>query len=85
MKRRFAFCYQMEGEAISIAATIAAHVTYWKDAAVDDCLGGPFADRSGGLITFATATLEEANRITQDDPFARNGLLRACWLREWIA
>ena len=37
----------------------------------------PFADRSGGLITFDVASGEEAEQLVADDPFLREGLLEA--------
>lgn len=36
-------------------------------------LGGPFADRSGGLITFEASSPERAERMTAHDPFAHAG------------
>lgn len=36
-------------------------------------LGGPFADRSGGLITFEASSRERAERMTAHDPFAHAG------------
>lgn len=46
-------------------------------------LGGPFADRSGGLITFEASSRERAEKMTGQDPFARHGLLGLHWLKEW--
>jgi hypothetical protein len=46
-------------------------------------LGGPFADRSGGLITFEGASVEEAERLVSDDPFVREDLLETHWVKEW--
>lgn len=46
-------------------------------------LGGPFANRSGGLITFEASSPERAERTTAHDPFARHGLLGRHWLKEW--
>jgi hypothetical protein len=46
-------------------------------------LGGPFADRSGGLITFDSASPAEAERLVADDPFVLEGLIEQPWLKEW--
>lgn len=47
-------------------------------------LGGPFADRSGGLITFEASSPERAEWTTAHDPFARHGLLGRHWRKEWV-
>jgi uncharacterized protein YciI len=48
---------------------------------------GPFADADGksrghGMTILRTATIEEARRIAEADPFVRNGL-RNLEVREW--
>jgi uncharacterized protein YciI len=48
-----------------------------------DYLGGPFAERSGGLITFEARSVEETEQLAADDPFVREGLLASRWLKEW--
>jgi len=52
--------------------------------ALQDYAGGPFADRSGGLITFDVASGEEAERLVADDPFLREDLLERHWLKQWM-
>ena len=47
-------------------------------------VGGPFADRSGGLITFESESTEEAERLVANDPFIREGLLDRYWVKEWV-
>jgi uncharacterized protein YciI len=49
-----------------------------------DYLGGPFGDRSGGLITFETGSANEAERLVANDPFVREDLLEGRWVREWM-
>ena len=49
-----------------------------------DYLGGPFADRSGGLITFQAGSIPEAERLVAHDPFVREDLLERRWVKEWI-
>jgi uncharacterized protein YciI len=48
------------------------------------CVGGPFADRSGGLITFEAESLEAAERIIAADPFVREELLEGSVVKVWI-
>jgi uncharacterized protein YciI len=46
--------------------------------------GGPFADHSGGLISFAAQNLEEAREIILRDPFIEEDLIEQKWIKEWI-
>jgi uncharacterized protein YciI len=84
MTRQFAFFYLMRDDAPGIREAVPEHVAYWKGARLDGYRGGPFADRSGGLITFRAADLEEASAIVGRDPFVRRGLLRERWTKEWL-
>lgn len=80
---RFAYMYFMTDEPDRVRAVAPQHVGYWSSLAVTRYLGGPFADRSGGLITFETESDEKAERLVSDDPFLRQGLLSSHWLKEW--
>jgi uncharacterized protein YciI len=46
-------------------------------------LGGPFADRTGGLITFQADDDQQAKRAVDTDPFVQEGLLEVYWLKQW--
>jgi uncharacterized protein YciI len=47
-------------------------------------LGGPFADRSGGLIIFEAKDINDANNIINNDPFTMNDVLESRWIKEWM-
>ena len=47
-------------------------------------MGGPFADRSGGLIIFDSTDIDNATDIIKNDPFTINDLLESKWIKEWI-
>jgi anti-sigma factor ChrR (cupin superfamily) len=47
-------------------------------------LGGPFADRSGGLITFEVGSATDAERLVAHDPFVREILQERRWVKEWM-
>jgi uncharacterized protein YciI len=47
-------------------------------------MGGSFADRTGGLITFAAASLHDAQQIISDDPFVAGQLIEQSWIKEWL-
>ena len=60
------------------------HAAYWRDLGLRDYLGGPFADRSGGLIAFQADSGVEAERLVANDPFPAEGLLERHWMKEWL-
>ena len=63
---------------------VPAHVQYWQSRDVSNYMGGPFADRTGGLITFAAASLDDAQHIIMEDPFVRDRLIEQSWIKEWL-
>jgi len=85
MNKRFAYFYFMKPEPERIRQLVPAHVEYWRNANLGNYLGGPFADRSGGLITFAAMNLGEAKKTVMNDPFVLNDMLDSKWIKEWVA
>jgi len=82
--KRFVYFYFNRNEPEKIRQVVSAHVGYWKTANLRGYLGGPFADRSGGLISFAASSLEEATNIILQDPFVVEDLIAKKWIKEWI-
>lgn len=80
---RFLYFYRMRPASDAIRAAVPAHVEYWRSRNLPEYIGGPFADRTGGLITFAASSLETARRTVQDDPFVQEDLVADSWVREW--
>jgi uncharacterized protein YciI len=81
---RYAYFYFMgAGDADRIPAVAPAHSAHWHDLALDDYEGGPFEDRTGGLITFRAESRAQADRAVATDPFVRDGLLETYWLKQW--
>ena len=58
---------------------------YWKSANLNGYMGGPFADRTGGLISFVTSSLQEAEQIIGQDPFVLENLIEQTWIKEWFS
>lgn len=83
MGKRFAFFYSMKKEPEKIRITVPLHIEYWKSCSLQGYEGGPFADRTGGLITFETEGIEKATSIIMNDPFVFQGLLESKWVKEW--
>jgi uncharacterized protein YciI len=82
--QRFIYFYFNRNEPEKLREVVPAHVEYWKTANLESYSGGPFADRSGGLISFAAQTLEEATEIILRDPFIQANLIEQKWIKEWI-
>jgi uncharacterized protein YciI len=81
---RFIFFYTMTEDKARIRDTVPAHVAYWQECGLDSFQGGPFADRTGGLITFAARDLTEATAAADGDPFVTAGVLGDRWVKEWL-
>jgi uncharacterized protein YciI len=80
---RIAYLYFMTDEPQKIRAVAPAHAAYWRDQVLPGYVGGPFADRSGGLIIFEAPDRERAERLVSADPFVRQDLLANRWIKEW--
>lgn len=83
MAKHFVFFYFMKKLPDKIKEIVPLHVAYWKGQKLDNYAGGPFADRTGGLITFAAPGREEALAIIEKDPFITHGVVETKWVKEW--
>jgi uncharacterized protein YciI len=82
--KRFLYFYLMRDAPDAIRQVVPTHVQFWKSRDLPEYVGGPFADRTGGLITFAAAGLEDARHIVMDDPFVLENLIERAWIKEWL-
>jgi uncharacterized protein YciI len=80
---RVSYLYFMKDEPDRVREVAPEHASYWRGLGLPKYLGGPFADRSGGVITFEAGTGEEATELVANDPFVRDGLLQRRWVKEW--
>ena len=83
-ERHFVYFYFNRHAPQRTEEVVPAHVEYWRTANLKEYLGGPFTDRSGGLISFAASSLEEATNIVLQDPFIRADLVTQRWIKEWV-
>jgi uncharacterized protein YciI len=81
---RFLYFYLMKDAPERVGAAAPKHAAYWRGLKLGGYLGGPFADRSGGLITFETDSAAQAEALVANDPFLREGLLERHWVRQWL-
>lgn len=82
---RYAFIYFMSNNSEKIREAVPRHIEYWEGLALPDYSGGPFEDRSGGLITFSAASHSEAERLIFQDPFIIADVIAEQWLKQWLA
>jgi hypothetical protein len=80
---RFAYVYFMKGDPDRVGEVAPDHVSYWRGLALPGYQGGPFTDRSGGLLTFDHGCEEEAACFAAADPFRLEDLLKERWLKVW--
>ena len=73
--KRFLYFYLMRNRPDAIRQVVPFHVQYWHSRDLPDYMGGPFADRTGGLITFAATSVAATCSI--DSPIAARSLLIA--------
>jgi uncharacterized protein YciI len=78
------FLYFNRKEPEKIRQVVPAHVQYWKSANLKGYMGGPFADRTGGLISFVASSPQKATEIIQQDQFILQDLITEKWIKEWI-
>ena len=81
---RFLYFYLMKDAPELVRAVAPRHAAYWRELGLPNYLGGPFTDRSGGLVTFETNSHTEAEHLVADDPFVREDLLERTWLKGWV-
>jgi len=81
---KIAYFYFMKNEPDKIGMHVPAHIDYWKNAKLPNYSGGPFADRTGGLIIFDADDLAKAEQIVNQDPFVTADLIKSGWVKEWI-
>jgi uncharacterized protein YciI len=80
----FAYFYLMAGDPGRVQSVAPRHTEHWHSLHLSEYHGGPFADRTGGLITFAVDEPAQAEAAVALDPFVREGLLERYWLRQWL-
>jgi hypothetical protein len=61
MSAQCAYFYFMRNDADRVGATAPHHAAHWRELGMDDYAGGPFEDRSGGLITFRAESDDQAD------------------------
>jgi uncharacterized protein YciI len=81
---RVLYFYLMTDATDRVRTVAPDHAAYWRGLGLREYVGGPFTDRSGGLITFEVPSVDEAERLVGDDPFVQEDLLERRWVKEWL-
>ncbi len=81
---RFLYCYFMKGDPERVQEAAPKHAAYWRSLDLSGYVGGPFEDRSGGLISFDAPVRQPAEDLVANDPFQRLDLVDAWWLKVWL-
>ena len=84
MLNQYAFFYLMKKDIQNIENIVYRHIHYWEKHQPDDYTGGPFEDRSGGLILFKARDSQAAERLAENDPFVVEKAIKSKWLKRWI-
>jgi uncharacterized protein YciI len=79
-----AYLYLMRDDPDRVRTVAPEHAAYWRDLGLPGYVGGPFTDRSGGLITFDADSLEQAEGIIAADPFVLEELLESSVVKQWM-
>jgi uncharacterized protein len=81
---RVLYLYWMKDDHDRAGAIAPRHASYWRELGLPEYVGGPFGDRSGGLITFEVDSFEQAEGIIAADPFVREEVLESSVVKQWI-
>ena len=79
---RVAYLYVMRDDP-RVVEVAPKHAAYWQGLGLPGYEGGPFEDRSGGLIVFECESLDEGRGYVSSDPFVAHDLLQPSWLKQW--
>jgi uncharacterized protein YciI len=83
MSSGYVYTYFMTDDQTRIRQVAPRHTEHWQGLQLEAYSGGPFGDRSGGLIIFVADTREQADTAVAGDPFLREGLLARYWIKQW--
>jgi uncharacterized protein YciI len=81
---KIAYSYWMKDDPDRVRTVAPEHTAYWRELGLPGYVGGPFADRSGGLITFEADSFEQAEGIIAVDPFVQEQLLESSAVKQWM-
>jgi len=79
--KQYIFFYFISASAEAVKLSAPNHARYWADKLIS---GGPFADFSGGFVTFEAESIDSAIAIANEDPFVKDRILNKSWLKKWV-
>ena len=81
---RAVYVYLLKDDPDRIRSVAPRHAGYWQGAALPGYQGGPFSDRTGGLVMFDCESNQHATELAASDPFVVEGLVESGWVKEWL-
>ncbi len=84
MQKLYVFFYFTDSDTDNVKKIIKKHIEYWKDKKPENYKGGPFSDRSGGMISFTAENFEAAEKLALGDPFVIEKVVKTRWIKEWL-
>ncbi len=81
--KKFIFFY-FNNHLDKIREIVPFHISYWKELKLESYSGGPFSDKSGGMIIFTAENITEAKKIIGEDPFIKEKFIAEYYLKEWL-
>jgi hypothetical protein len=81
---RFVHIYAMRDQPDRLRVIAPRHAAYWHGLGLPGYLGGPFEDRSGGVVSFEAESADEAIKFIGADPFVQEDLLESSSVKEWL-
>ena len=82
--KHFAFVYFMKDTPHKIREVVPYHVDYWNHNRPERYVGGPFADRTGGLISFeASSQSRKRAALSTMTLSVSMDCSKTSWIKEW--
>jgi len=83
-KMSIVFFYFMKPGIANMKSVVEDHKNYWHGVNISAYEGGPFLDKTGGLIRFQAESYDQAMGIINKDPFVINDCLDKKWVKQWL-
>ena len=69
MNTQYVYVYLMRPDGDEVLEAVPDHVAHWRRLNLNAYVGGPFQNRTGGLITFQAGGVSPAEQIVATAPF----------------
>jgi uncharacterized protein YciI len=84
MKKRYTYIIFLKHNYDKINQTVPQHTKYWESSGLEDLMGGVFADKTGGIVSFRAENLDQISDIILNDPLNKQNLVENRLIKEWM-